>query len=199
MNVQNIYNLFQISPDLFSLLLQTDVAILGFVVVAAIYKLQSLNTLKQSIIQNYYTVYKSGKYINNINSLLFPKTPQETADILLHEKIKNRYNFMHYSFIVLIPANEIKVRKQLQYFALFLGLHIIRCALYFCDCQNFIQYVCLQNVLLLLTLPWFVGGIIWALYIFIFVCFDNVNNWGSVDSIEQHIKELLPEVYKLMN
>jgi hypothetical protein len=111
MNTQDLFNLLQTSLYLFSALMQADAALLGFGAVFVIYKLQALETIRQSIVQTYYT--KGNTHTANMNTLLLGSDVKEIAHTLLGIK-PSEHDFQNYCYVILIPAQSDLIKNSVK-------------------------------------------------------------------------------------
>ena len=186
MNEQEILDLFQTSLYFFSALLQADAAILGFGTIFIIFKLQSLDSLKQKIIQMYYT--KGPGHIGNINMLLFSKNSKDIAEVLSNT-INDKYDFENYSHIVCLPEKIKKISNSIKFPICLIGSHAVICAVFLVISQFLYTIVIIQILLLTIVLIWFGFGIFITskLAISLLTKSDDIN-----------LGNLLPEVYNLI-
>jgi hypothetical protein len=150
-------NLFQTSLYLFSSLLQADAAILGFGAIFVIYKIQSLENIRQNIIQTYQT--KGPGYTGIVNTLILGES-KAIAAILENEK--DMLNFRNFKYIVCIPAKSIEIGKSIRRPIIIIGSHTILCGVLLFLSQYFFPCIVLQNSVLVITLLWFAIGVISA-------------------------------------
>jgi hypothetical protein len=186
MNEQFINNLFQTSLYFFSSLLQADAAILGFGTVFIIFKLQSLDSIKQSIVNVYKS--KGSGHSNITNTLLLSKDPKEIANSLSGVK-QNNYDFKNYLYLILIPAMATKISTSIKWPVIVIGTHTIICALILFINQLFYRNVCFEFVILSVIFLWFAYGIFLAGSI-------AVSLLTKTDNYE--LKELRPDIYNLL-
>lgn len=180
-------DLFQTSLYFFSSLLQADAALLAFGAVFIIYKLQSLDTVRQSILQTYYT--KGNTYTNHMNTLVLSKNPKEIAATLLGVT-GNKHDYQNYLYVVLIPAKAEEIRKSVKLPVSVIATHAVFCAGLLATAQYSYTFCALQISLILTTLLWF-GWLIFLasrLAISLLTAPDKYN-----------ISQLMPEVHKIMD
>ncbi len=149
--------LFQTSLYFFSSLLQADAAILGLGTIFIIFKLQSLDTLKQNIIQAYYI--KGPGHIGNINGLLFSKTVDE---IVTYLKKASGYDLENYKHIICIPKRAEQIGSKIKLPIWIIGSHTIYCAILLLVSHKIYNIPNLQWILLGICLVWFAIGIFLA-------------------------------------
>jgi len=180
-----IENLFQTSLYFFSALLQADAAILGFGTIFIIFKLQALDSLKQNIIQAYYT--KGSGHIGNVNNLLFSKEPKEIAKVLSGAAEYDRENYNH---IVCIPKRAEQISKSIKLPIWVIGTHAVFCSIFLLLSFKNYENIILQQVLLLICLIWFTISVFLAGRLAIKILTKKE---------KYELKELLPEVYNEIN
>jgi hypothetical protein len=186
MDEQFLNILFQTSLYFFSSLLQADAAILGFGTIFIIFKLQSLDSIKQGIIQAYYT--KGGGHTGAINSLLLSDKPNEIANTLFSMK-SDAYNYKNYLYIVLIPTRSALISTSIKWPVKVIGLHTIICALLLGINLFFRQYVVVEFIILAFTFIWFAYGVYLAASLAISLLTKND---------DYRLEELRPDIYACM-
>ncbi|HTK81871.1 MAG TPA: hypothetical protein VL633_06240 [Bacteroidota bacterium] len=180
-------DLFQTSLYFFSSLLQADAALLGFGTVIIIFKLQSLETVRQSIIQTYYT--KGPGHTSNMNSLILSRNPAELAKTLDGMK-ENQYDYRNYEFVVLIPAKSDEIRRSIRLPVLVTSSHAVVCSLLLLIAQYLYSEYTLQFIMLAISLLWFAWLVVLASRL-------AISLLTAQDKFE--LRNLLPEVHQAMN
>lgn len=150
-------NLFQTSLYVFSSLLQADAAILGFGAIFIIYKMQSIENIRQNIIQMYWT--KGPGFTGNVNTLILDN-PETIADLL--NKEREAHHFENYKYIVCIPAKTREIGKSIKLPVAVIGVHTILCGILLYLGQFIFQCEMLWNSVLIIGLAWFALGIFLA-------------------------------------
>ncbi len=175
-------DLFQTSLYFFSALLQADAAILGFGTIFIIFKLQALDSLKQNIIQAYYT--KGSGHISNVNSLLFSKKPEEIAKVISGAAEYDKRNYIH---IVCIPKRAEQISNSIKLPIWIIGTHAVFCSILLSLSFKNIENVIFEQVLLLICLIWFAASVFLAGRLAIKILTKKE---------KYDLKELLVDVYK---
>ena len=183
---QNYFDLFQTSLYFFSSLLQADAALLGFGTVFIIYKLQSLENIRQSIIQTYYS--KGSTYTDHMNSLILSKNPIDIAKTLVGMKA-SEYHYRNYEYVVLIPAKSEEIKNSIKVPVVVIALHAVFCAIFLFIAQFVYKSFEWQLILLFITLLWFA----WLVFLASRLAISLLT---GTDTYE--ISQLLPEVDKAM-
>ena len=178
-------HLFQTGLYFFSSLLQADAAILGFGTIFIIFKLQSLNSLKQNIIQAYYT--KGPDHIGIINKLLFLKNSKKIAHILSNATESDRENYKH---ILCIPKRAEQVSKSIKLPIIIIGSHASLSAIFLLINDVLYRIIFLYIGILIICIIWFVTGIFLA---------GKLAIKTLTKTEEFKLEELLPEVYEELN
>jgi len=152
-----IQDLFQTSLYFFSALLQADAAILGFGTIFVIFKLQSLDSLRQSLLQAYYT--KGPGHTGKVNILLLSKKPEEIANILSEP---SGYDFENYCRIVCIPKIISKISSSVKLPIWIIGTHTVFCAILLFASHLIYHQENIQIVIVVICLLWFATGVFLA-------------------------------------
>lgn len=108
---------------LFSSLLQADAAILGFGAIFVIYKLQTLDTKLQLLVQLCYT--RGSVFTNYANNLILAKTDENKVKLF---KDSNRSDQEVLEPLISIPKRSEGIRSQVKYPLIVIGLHSFVCA-----------------------------------------------------------------------
>lgn len=152
--------LLQTSLYLFSALLQADAAILGFGTIFLVFRIQSLESKYQLILQSYNT-HPYGGVNTNVRKLLLGKA-SDIAGILHVEK---DYNLANYTQIVCIPEviNSIKtsIRKPL----IVIGFHTVYSSILLFGSHIVYTDEKLQTSTMVIGLLWFAYNIFLAITI----------------------------------
>jgi hypothetical protein len=187
MDEQFLSNLFQTSLYFYSSLLQADAAILAFGTVCVVFKLQSLDFIKQSIVQAYHSLGRSAA--NTINIMLFPTDPKNIASALAQKKIGSEYHYKNYLLVLLIPAKSLEISASIKWPLKVIGLHTILSSLLLAVNQFIYKSVFIEFVLLSLTFVWFCYGIYLAASLAISLL---------TKTDDYQLEKLRPDVYRYM-
>ena len=179
-------DLFQTSLYFFSSLLQADAALLAFGIILVIYKLQSLDTVRQSILQSYYT--RGQDYTRHMNTLVLSKDPKEIASTLIG-MFGSTHEYQNYLYVVLIPAKAIEIKRSAKYPIIVIASHSILCATLLFLTQYLFDNHWIHVALLWVTLIAF-GWLVFLTSRF------AISLLTGIDQYE--ISDLLPTVHKIM-
>jgi hypothetical protein len=147
-------NLFQTSLYMFSSLLQADAAILGFGAVFIIFKIQSIENIRQNIIQKYHAqINVFGEMVNT----LLGDNPEAIAKLLT--KQGNAQYFRDFKYIACIPAKSREIGESIRFPIAVIASHAILSGALLYLSQFYFQCEILQNSLLVASFLWFAVGI----------------------------------------
>ena len=173
-------NLFQTSLYLFSALLQADAAILGFGTIFVVFRMQSLESKRHSILQSY---NMGSRGVNTTVRILLRSDAYAIARLL---NDSDDYQGENYTNIICIPKVIERIRNFVKKPIIVIGVHAVFSSILlfvsyytFCDSK-------LQISLILIGLLWFAYNIFVAVRLAItMLTFDE----------DYNIQELLPNVY----
>ena len=178
--------LFQTCLYFLSAFVQADAALIGFGAIFVIYKLQSLDSLRQSLVQSYYT--KGNVHTGNMNTLLLSTNSADLAKVLLGIK-PNEQDFRNYVHVILIPIYSQRLRASVKLPMIAVALHIVASSVLLLTVQHFYATTCLTTWLMWLDLAWFA----WIIFLASRLALKMLTSSDNYD-----LEAMLPDVNRLV-
>jgi hypothetical protein len=181
--------LLQTSLYLFSALLQADAALLGFGTIFVVFRIQSLESKFQLILQSYNT-HPFGGVNTNVRKVLLGNA-SDVASVLHREE---DYNLANYSQLVCIPEIVNQIKASIKKPILIIGTHAI-----FSSILLFISYKTYVNEkfqfsLMVIAVLWFSYNIYSAITVAIRMLSSDDNY--KIEGLRPDISEELDKLDK---